>query len=406
MIETTIVIANNANKKYMLKKLNEEKKLHNFKFYTFNDLKKKLFFNYDSRALEFTMSKYGVSLSVAKVYLDNLYFLSDIDDEKILFLKNLKKELEENNLLIIDELFRKYIKNKKVIISGSEITLEQKKLMDIFNINYEFSNTIECNYIPKVYEARDKYEEVEFVINNICELLYNGVDISKIKIIANNEYNNILKYYFDMYKIPINLKSDSIFYSTFIAQDFLNYYDDLSIQDNINILKEKYDNVNDLITIINKSVLVQNKKLRKEFIIDDLKNSKIQAVKYNKAVEICDIEDVFLEDEYVFLLGFNINAYPKVYKNDNYLSDDIKSKLGLDTSINKNKYEKNKIVYNIRKIKNLIITYKLTDGKSVFYPSLLINELNLEVNKVNINEEVVYSKLNSKLKYAKDLDKI
>jgi len=406
-METTIVITNKNNKEFILKKLSKEKRLCNLKFYSFNDLKKRLFFDYDNRSLEFTISKYNVSLSVAKIYLNNLYFLQNINNEKVIFLNNLKKELEENNLLIKDNMFKKYILNKKVIVYGyDKLTKEQELILEELNVNVEFikSNNNKC--IPKVYEAKTQKDEVEFVINNISDLLYNDVDISKIKIIASNDYYNTLKYYSYLYNIPINLKSNNLFYSTYIAQDFLNNYDNVSLEDNIETLKDKYDNVNDLITIINKSVLVQDKNLRKEFIIEDLKNTKVKNNLYDKAVQVSNIDNYFEEDDYVFLLGFNINYYPVVYKDDDYLSDSVKVKLGLDSSIDKNKYEKNRIINYINNIKNLIITYKLNNGKSVFYPSLLINDLDLEVLPIIFDRTISYSKLNSKLKYAGDLDNL
>ena len=48
----------------------------------------------------------------------------------------------------------------------------------------------------------------------------------------------------------------------------------------------------------------------------------------------------FDDDEYVFLLGFNINYYPQVFKDEDYLNDRVKNILELDTSIDKNKYTK------------------------------------------------------------------
>ena len=97
-MEEFIVITNGSNKKNILKKLSENKLLYNIKFYTFKELKKQIFFDYNNEALEYIMAKYKVSFNIAKIYIENLYYLREIDDEKVKFLINLKKELEEKKL--------------------------------------------------------------------------------------------------------------------------------------------------------------------------------------------------------------------------------------------------------------------------------------------------------------------
>lgn len=57
-----VVITNEFNKIELLKKINIEKKFNNNKFLTFKELKKKLFFDYDDRALEYIINKYNVNI--------------------------------------------------------------------------------------------------------------------------------------------------------------------------------------------------------------------------------------------------------------------------------------------------------------------------------------------------------
>lgn len=406
MKENYIIITSDSNKKFILKNLSKNKTFYNIKFYSFNELKKKLFFDYNNKTIEFTMSKLNISYLNAENYIKNLYYLKNINNSKIKFLNDLKKDLEENNLLIKDLSFKNYIEDKKIIVYGySNFTKEQKLILSELETNIEYIYD-KKNYTPIVYEANTEDEEVLFVVNKISELITNGIDINKIKIIAKKDYFNTIKRYFNIFNVPINIKSDNAYFSTILAKDFLSNYDNYTIEENINVLKEKYNDINNLINIINKSVLIEDKNIRKEFIINDLKNTKVKLDVYDNAIEICDLDKTFLDDEYVFLLGFNINSYPKVYKDDDYLNDNIKNQIGIDTSIDINKYEKETIINKISNIKNLVITYKLHNKNGVFYPSLLINELGLEVKKIEINESISYSKLNSKLMYAKDLDNL
>lgn len=397
-----IVITSNNNKFNILRDLRKNKQFNKYKFYTMNEFKKNIMFDYNDNALEYIMDKYKVSLNIAKIYIENMYFLEDINDEKVIFLNKLKNELIDNKLLIINKLFKEYIKDKNITIYNYELTLEDKKVLKNLNINIKSNYD---NYNPVIYEAKDTDTEVEFVVRSILDLINEGINIDNIKLIINSEYKNIVKFYFDMFNIPINIENSSSMYSLNISKEFLELYDDFEISDIINKLSNKYSNINDLINVLNNSCLVSNKKLRKEFIINDLKNKLIVSGVYDHAVSIGNISDAYTCDDYVFLLGFNQNSYPRVYRDEEYLSDSVRKTLGISTSLDKQRYEKNVILKGIKNIKNLVISYPLFNGKTL-YPSSLIDELNVEVKRVEIDESISYSRNFTNLLYAKDLDNL
>lgn len=400
-----VVITNEFNKIELLKKINIEKKFNNNKFLTFKELKKKLFFDYDDRALEYIINKYNVNINIAKIYLDNLYFLKEIDDEKVIFLNNLKKELDEQNLLIYDDKFRKYMLNQKVTVYGKDVLTKEERLI-LDGIDYKLESGEKNNYKPCVYEASDIREEVEYVVIEIKKLLKKGININNIKLIASKEYYKHLEYYFKLFKVPINIESSESFLSLIISKEFLKFYDNKEIDEVIENLSSKYSNVNELITIINKSVQVKGKNIRKEFIKRDLKQAKVSNVVYKNAIELHSLEEVYSENDYVFLLGFNIGSYPKVKKDDDFLSDNIKTKLGLDTSLEINKLNKDNVINLIYNIPNLSISYSIHGDNGALYPSSLIEDLGLVVKTIDIDKKVSFSKKYSELEYAMDLDNL
>ena len=400
-----VVITNEFNKIELLKKINMEKKFNNNKFLGFKELKKKLFFDYDDRTLEYIINKYNVNINIAKIYLDNLYFLKDIDDEKVKFLNELRKELDEQNLLIYDDKFRKYMLNQKVTIYGKDVLTKEEKLI-LDGIDYKLEKLEKNSYKPCVYEAKDICEEVEHVIIEIKKLLKKGININNIKLIASKEYYKHLEYYFKLFKVPINIECNTSFFSLSISKEFLKFYDNKEIDEVIEYLSGKYSNVNELITIINKSVQVKNKNIRKEFIKRDLKQAKVSNVVYKNAIELHSLEEVYSENDYVFLLGFNIGSYPKVEKDDDFLSDNIKNKLGLDTSLEINKINKDNVINLINNIPSLSISYSMHGDNGALYPSSLIEDLGLEVKKIDIDKKVSFSKKYSELEYAMDLDNL
>ena len=82
-MEQTIIISTEENKKSILRENSKKHIFHNLKFYTFQDLKKNLFFDYDYKTIAFIMEYYDVSVAVAKIYLENLYYLKVINHEKV-----------------------------------------------------------------------------------------------------------------------------------------------------------------------------------------------------------------------------------------------------------------------------------------------------------------------------------
>ena len=405
MMEQVIIITTEENKKKILRENSEKHSLINLKFYTFEELKKKLVFDYDLNAILYVVKSYQVSIPVAKIYLENLYFLQDLDNEKVRFLNQLKKELDQNHLLIYHESFKKIFKNKKIVVYGYPfLTKEQQLILSELDHSIEYKNDSNIFYQPNIYEAETMNEEVEFLMQEICGLLEKNISLSHIKIIASSSYEKILARYFSFFQIPYQVKNRHSFYSTSIAQDFLTHYDELSISENVLGLSEKYQNVNELICIINRTVNISDKEERKKFIIEDLKQAKIQESVYDSAVTIGDLNVSFREDDYVFLLGFNVGEYPKIKRDIDYLPDSIKTLLGLDTTTDENEYQMAFILDKIHSIKHLVITYPLNGSTGKCYPSVLVQKLASQVKPICLHSYISYSKVYSEMKYALALD--
>lgn len=406
-MKATVIITTNENKKKILRENSMKHTYANLKFYTFLELKKNLLFDYDVKTIEFVATHYQVSVSVAKIYLENLYFLKDLDDEKVKFLNGLKKDLDEHGLLIYHESFKEYLLDKRIIVYDYPVlNKEQKLILSLLDREVEYQNSEDIEYKPVIYEAKDIDAEVEFVMEKIGDLLDQNIPLSKIKIIASADYYNILTRYFYLYHLPFYKGNTHSFYSTMVAQEFIHQYELYSIEENALHLSEKYQNVGDLVRIINQSVMIEDKTLRKEFIIEDLKTSKIKEDMYEEQIKICSLTDNFDSSHHVFLLGFNVNSYPKIKRDISYLSDEVRMRLGLDTSTDINHNQKLTILKRITDIKNLTITYKLHSNEGACYPSMLIKEVGLEVLPVKLDASVSHSRIFSEIKYATLLDNL
>ena len=162
-----------------------------------------------------------------------------------------------------------------------------------------------------------------------------------------------------------------------------------------NILKDKDINHIKDINIKSKIMKIEsdlsyakNSKYYDILLKDRLENTTLDSIELVESVKVLNeaIEVPYLvsDNEYLFVLGFNQNHLPKIYKDEDYLSDNLKSKCNLNTSTIKNKISKDTLVKVLGTIKNLTISYKLTSLTGEYAKSSLLNELNLkEVDSLN-----------------------
>ena len=156
-----IIICPNEYKMNILSSPHFEREFHNIKFMTMSEFINNYFYSYDDRALLYLMNKYNYNLDVCSVYISNMYFIDlskDYKNSKLAFLKELKKELIDNNLLIINNIFREYIKDKVIEVKGYyDLDLYLEKAL-----NYTVSTPI-VDFNSDIYEFNTIEEEVNFV---------------------------------------------------------------------------------------------------------------------------------------------------------------------------------------------------------------------------------------------------
>lgn len=408
----SILIIPNTIKNNTIKNIN--KKMLNIKIMTLKELIKKYTFDYNEKTIYYLMKKENIKYDIAKNYIENIYYIENkqYDNIKLNKLVKIKTYLEENNLLIYDNLFKNFIKNKKIYIYYNSINkYETKILNEIKKItNVEIIEQNYNNYTPEIHEFNNITEEITFVANKICKLLEQGIDINKIKLVnVKEDYTNEIKKIFKFFNIPININKKNI-YGTKIIQDFINNIEN-DIEKTLNYIKEKYDLknkinnkiYNKLIDILNEYTWCDNYIEIKELLINKLKNTKIEE-KLNNAIELTNLENI--TDEYTFILSFNQGIIPKIYKDEDYIDDYTLQTLNLDTSIEKNIIEKQNTIKLIKNIKNCTITYKLKTPFSTFYPSSIIEEFETEIIKEHKPESITYSETLDKINLTKKLDNL
>lgn len=397
----TLLIVPNSLKKNIIKNIKE---IVNYKIMSLDEFIKKYYFDYKIESIYFLMNKYNIKYDIAKVYLKNIYYIDNkkYNDFKLDKLVEVKNYLEDNNLLIKNNLFKEYLKNKKIVVYGYKyIEKPFRDLLTSLNATYiEDTNTYNDQ---KLYEFKTSEEEIDFVISKIVELKEQGISLNNIKIIK-NEYEDKIKDKLYLYGINTPIRIN--LYGTNIIKLYLDNIGKKdvfeTIKNSINLNNDiNMDIYNKLIDIINKYTFIDDKESIKEIIINDFKNTDI-IINYKEQVEFINIEDN-IEDNYIFLTGFNIGIYPSIIKDEEYITDNIKEQINLEKTSMINKKIKEYIINKIKCTKNIFITYK-TKEKQEYYISTLNEELKL--NPIKNYKIPYYINLDNKLKLAKKLDNL
>ena len=392
--DNKILIINDGIKSSLLKLINDSDKLLNIKLITLSELKKKYFFDYNKEAIYYICKNYNVIEELAKIYLENLYYVSDIDEEKVKFLNKIKCDLENNNLLIKNDMFKDYIHNSDVVLFNLKCV---DKFYDrIFNNikNLTVYDLEGDNGVKPLVICNNRNEEIVYVASKICDLIKSGVDINNIKLSnVGSEYNYLIKNIFKMFNLKVNLKSNESIKSTKIVRVFKDNFDlgiDKCLKEVEKITNTNRDNeiYKKLISIVNSYSFINDYSLVKDLIFNDIDSSKISVKKYKNAINVVDIENEIISDnDYVFLINYTEGVIPHNHRDEDYLSDKIKSSLGLSMSYELNAGSLNSLITSIKRIKNLIVTFPSYDLKEKLYMSSSFDESLFKIENANINFE-------------------
>ena len=387
--EEALILCSNGQKELLLKEIELKKELFNIKFMTLKEFKDEFFFKYNVNIYPYMMDKYNISFSTCKEYLNNMYYIDiekEYDSPKIEMLKSIKKDLIDNNLLIFNNRFKNFLKRKKIIVMYDIVDPYILEILKEYNTEIIeeklFDKTIE------VFEYNDIEEEVNNVILKIIKLVKKGVSLNNIYLTnIDSEYNYILKKLFKLYNIPIELNENISINSSLFVQEYF------AVKKIPDVTKENENVVKKFVNLLNKYVEIEDSKYYKNIIKEEIKHTYINNKKYKESVKVKDFEEVEIDnDSYLFVLGFNEGLLPKLVKDEDFLSDEDKSKLGITTSVEMNSLKRASTYRKLVNTNNIFISYKLHGFSSEMYRSSMIEDYDM---KVLIEKEEIYNNSDS-----------
>ena len=379
MLKEGFIICEEEEKRRIL----EENKMKNYIFMTPNILLKNIYGVVKKEALFSLMEKYSLSYDLAKEYMKYIPYVSDktYNDEKLDSLVSAKSYLKKKGLIEDNPLFSYRLNQFPINFLTRNI---KKEIQNIIPTLQEKTEVILLNkeskkLKPMVYEYKSITEECYGIMNEMKKLHQEGIPYQRMYLMnMSSNYEFIFKRLSKTYNIPIRFKPIRVITHTNFAKE------------SFNLLKEK-ESFSEIVTIVENSsyikplmALISDYSLEDKNPIDyidffkrEFKNFKYEDTLYEDMVNVSDIVSLGDKD-YAFYMGFNQGISPKIYKDEEYLSDSLLQLLGLSTSIDRNIEERNNLIFFMENTKNLYISYPLKVQVKELYPSSLIQALDLK----------------------------
>ncbi len=408
-LDNPLIISGSPLLNKIIKSLSEKRKLVKASFRTFQDVIHDLIGAYtvDAR-LELARAE-GISSELAAIKLENSLIVSSAyQNAKIHDLLRIRNKY--GSYLKLNPLAQKLYENRPVLlVSEFEVSDHFFKALEIIKtktniINYRFENKEKPQTILEFSHYK---EEIDYLVQEVGKLLDSGLSPEKIKIQSVPEhYLPYLKEAFLLADIALDTNENSSLFTYEIVQKFLTelkiYFEEeaeLAFPKALASISMEDEITSDLVRVLN--LYMSSSRVVKELYQDLIYQLKISFPKrnlYTNIIQISDYQNEYLTSEdVVFILGFNQDLFPKTLRDDQFLLDYEREKLGLLTS-----REKNQIV----KKQTLALLY----GKAKFHLSYASDHQGLQIplsSLSNLLQDVSIEKAErGGVSYAPELDQI
>lgn len=384
--------------------------LQNIKIMTTNEVKEQLFFKSSKKTIVYLCETYSFTTSFAKEIIEYLYYIelnAIYSNHKLIFLQKIKKDLLDKKLLIENHLFKTYLKSVNVAFRYFDVFTKDDNwlfniLSQITNVNNESTSTLDFRKIHTIYEFDTLENECIYLFDSFASLINNGVPSDKIILLNTTESSYFtLERLSKFYNIAIDLPPSTNINVTPIGKEFITLLSNFSVEQSLKLIKEKYainktgiKLYNAILGVVNEYSELQDYDNLKKYIIEDLTYTKVPKPKLANAIKVKQFSSyTYKEGDYVFIMNVNYGVFPKIYKDEDYLTDSQKEQLGMTTSSQKNEEEKQKIRIRTPKMGNPILTYHLSTPFENNYPSFLNDEVEEIIKNPTLKSPYSFSRI-------------
>lgn len=379
-IKEGFVICNQDEKKNILESI---KGFKNYIFLSYQELKNNLYGTCKKDAVFKLMEKYQISYDLALEYMKYApyAFKDEYSNEKLNKIAIAKKYLIEDNYLEKDEFFYYRLKQFPVTFLFKKNTKEFDNIIQLLKQYTEviIQDKESRGLKPLVNVYNSLTDEVYGICNQIIELKKKGISYNSIYLMnLNPDYKALFERMERSYKIPFDLGKDKNISHTKTAKKLFELMNEDKSFNEIIESMASYPYIDSIMRIvIDYSLEDKKSKDYIHFFKRKLKEISYDKDEYEEMVRVTDRIN-FNDSEYVFYLGLNQGITPKVYKDDEYLSDKELEELSLQTSYMKNIDSKRDLKWVLENTLNIYPSYPKKALDKDLLPSAIIHELELK----------------------------
>jgi len=350
------------------------------------------------QAIKEIMISEKVSDDVAIKIVQLLPFVEkDYSIDKLKYLLQIKEKIENLGLIKKDPYLSMLFKGNSVDIYGYSI-LDKELINPLISldcqINIHSSESIRSGQILNQYSTI--YEEVLSCLNRISSLLDSGVISNDIYIYCSDmNYLYYLERFQNDFHFHINIPSYRNLYSQNFVCDFLKGYrqnkDLKKVSEGISqmTISEEYKNLlSDIISEVFDERF--NFETQYQYLVSSLKSRRIPDDIYHPSINFIS-EPIMVKNAHVFVLGFHEGLFPFSYQDSEYLTDQEKSVISLNTSLEKGKISSQVLTAFFAQDNHYYFSYSERYGANQYYPSPFSKIWNMEITETHL-PETYYSK--------------
>ena len=405
----------------LVKFFSRQKKLIGVNYRTFSEANADILGSWRPEARIRLAADLNISPEYASILLKNSLLatphVNGKVDELYDIYNNYRKYLDYNDLAL--NLYR----HKTVIIVGDYQTddLFNRAASDISSlgrvISYNFT-AFKPKTLP-LYRFNTIKEEISYLAYAVALLIDSGIAPDKIKIqMPPAGYRPYFYEVFTSFNIayaakPMERLSEYEIVKR-MGKELTSHYDKEPAAAFAAVLKPYQNRGNPIVTAVESvfnRYITLNMPLREIYrdLLYAFTETSGPSAEYQGAVHVGDfLDEPPVDGDYLFIPACNQDIFPKIHRNDLYLYDEEKEKLGLPTSRHLNRCERIKALDLINRSDNVYLSYPLygCDGKTA--PSGIIARLKslyeVKEEEYRPNYHKSYSKVFDKIRLAKLLD--
>ena len=379
LYDNAILVAPRENRKALLS-YRAEHPDQNFSIVSVEDIESAFLLHHDDRLLiELIREGYGYheAKEIANV-LDHMKE-GNFVSKKLQKLLVFYKKYRESGLLFPTVYPERTFSKKKYVIHGYRIGKRiSEALSEMENIScfWDEAKLPRENY-PEVHRFEDAHAELHYLANRVARLIDDGVNPESIVIIGLDPALHFeLSFVAETYGFSVNIPSDESLAKTRMGARFLSLHKSgVAVEEALKQVAEEYPDDPDLgkLSLAVKTFLIPSlsKERQHEVYVGLLLEEKASKPRLEGAVKLSS-SYFFDDDAHVFLASFCLNKAPRIHRDGDYLSDEEKVELGLPTSLDLNKRDREELLALLKSPQIEAITYAERQGENSFYPSPLI----------------------------------